>query len=108
MQTEKILFTTTVLAATALARFRLVNFAGSQAVAGERALGVAVADFDLGEQAGVNARGEMLVEAGAAIARGAAVQADATGRAITLAAGVQVGEARDAATAAGEFIRITR
>ena len=108
MQTEKIILTTTLQAATALARFRLVNFAGGQAVAGERAVGVSNAAYDVGEQAGVSARGEMLVEAGAAIARGAAVQADATGRAITLAAGVQVGEARDAATAAGEFIRITR
>jgi len=108
MQTEKILMATTVLAAVALARFRFVNFDGATAGATDAALGVPVTAFDAGEQASVATHGEMLVEAGAAVAAGAAVQSDATGRAITLAAGVAAGRARDAATAAGELIRVLR
>lgn len=106
MKTEIILMAVTIAAATALSRFRLVTYAGAQAVAGERALGVPVTNFDIGEQAGVATHGELLVEAGAAVAVGAQVQSDASGRAITLAAGVPFGVARDAATAAGDIIRV--
>lgn len=108
MKTEKILLTTTILAAAALGRFTLVNFAGATCAAGERALGVPVTDFDAGEQAGVATHGELLVTAGAAVAAGAQVQADASGRAVTLAAGVAFGTARDAAAAAGDIIRVLR
>lgn len=108
MKTEKILMAVTVLAATALARFRFANFAGETANATDAALGVPVTNFDIGEQASVATHGEMLVEAGAAVALGAQVQSDATGRAITLAAGVPFGRARDAATAAGDIIRVLR
>lgn len=108
MQTEKILLAVTVLATSALARFRFANFAGATANATDAALGVPVTAFDAGEQASVATHGEMLVEAGAAVALGAQVQSDATGRAITLAAGVAAGRARDAATAAGDIIRVLR
>ncbi len=106
MKTEKILLAVTILAAVALTRFRLVNYAGAQAIATDRALGVANTDYAQGEHAGVNARGELLVEAGAAITAGAQVQPDASGRAITLAAGVAFGTARDSAAAAGDIIRV--
>jgi hypothetical protein len=46
------------------------------------------------------------VRSGAAIAAGAAVQSDATGRAITLAAGVRIGVAWSAATAAGQLVAV--
>ena len=108
MLTEKILMATTVLATSALARFRFANFAGATANATDAALGVPNANYDIGEQAGVGTHGEILVEAGAAIAVGAQVQSDATGRAITLAAGVAAGRARDAAAAAGDIIRVLR
>lgn len=108
MQTEKILLTATIQAAAALAALRFVNFAGGQAVATDVALGVANANYDAGQQAGVNTHGELLVEAGGAISVGAQVQPDASGRAITLAAGTAFGRARDAATAAGDFIRVLR
>lgn len=106
MKTGKILLATTVLAAAALTRLRLVDFAGAPAAAGVRALGVANATYDTGEQAGVDVRGELVVEAGAAVAVGEQVQADATARVVPLAAGVAFGVARDAATAAGDFIRV--
>lgn len=108
MQTEKILLATTVLATAALSRFRFVAFTGAPAVAADAALGVPVTNFDLGEQASIATHGELLVEAGAAIALGAQVQPDASGRAITLAAGVPFGRARDAAAAAGDIIRVLR
>ena len=108
MLTEKILMATTVLATSALARFRFANFAGATANATDAALGVPNANYDIGEQAGVATHGEILVEAGAAVAVGAQVQSDATGRAITLAAGVAAGRARDAAAAAGDLIRVLR
>jgi hypothetical protein len=106
MQTEKVLLTVTVAATAALARFRLVNFAGGVPAAGERALGAAVTNFDAGEQAGVAVRGELLLEAGAAVALGTPVQSDDLGRVVPLTSGVQAGVARDAAAAAGDIIRV--
>jgi len=108
MQTEKILMATNVAATTALTRLRLVNFAGGTCGAGARALGTANANCDIGEQAGVNTHGELLVEAGAAIAVGAAVESDASGRVVPQSTGVTFGAARDAAAAAGDIIRVLR
>jgi hypothetical protein len=108
MKTEKILLAVTIAAAAALTRFRFVDFTGNVASAGERPLGVATTDFDIGEQASVATHGEILVEAGAAIAVGAEVESDASGRAVTKTTGVAFGVARDAAAAAGDIIRVLR
>lgn len=108
MKTEKILLVTTIAAMVALTRFRFATFAGGVATAGAPALGVPVSSFDAGEQAGVATHGEILVEAGAAIAVGAEVESDATGRAITKTTGAVCGRARDAAAAAGDIIRVLR
>lgn len=108
MTTEKILLAVTIAAAAALTRFRFVDFTGNVASAGERPLGVATTDFDTGEQASVATHGEILVEAGAAIAVGAEVESDASGRAVTKTTGVAFGVARDAAAAAGDIIRVLR
>ncbi|TXT37407.1 MAG: hypothetical protein FD135_3638 [Comamonadaceae bacterium] len=106
MKTEKVLLATTILAAASLARSRLVDYAGAPCGAGVRALGSANANYDAGEFAGVNTHGELVVEAGAAVAVGEAVQSDATARVVPLTTGVEFGAARDAATAAGDFIRV--
>lgn len=106
MKTEKILLTLTVLATAVLSRFRLVGFTGGVCDVGEPALGVAVAGFDVGEQAGVAARGELLVEAGAIVAVGQEVESDLVGCVVPLTTGVVVGRARDAAAAAGDIIRV--
>ena len=108
MKTEKILMAVTIAAAAALTRFRFVDFTGNVASAGERPLGVATTDFDTGEQASVATHGEILVEAGAAVAVGAEVESDASGRAVTKTTGVAFGVARDAAAAAGDIIRVLR
>ena len=108
MTTEKILLAVTIAAAAALTRFRFVDFTGNVASAGERPLGVATTDFDTGEQASVATHGEILVEAGAAVAVGAEVESNASGRAVTKTTGVAFGVARDAAAAAGDIIRVLR
>src|SRR5574344_1912132 len=69
--------------------------------------------FDVGAESGqlasVGVLGVLLVEAGGAIAQGASVTSDATGKAVTITSTEKVnGTALDAATAAGEVIRIVR
>lgn len=108
MQTEKILLTTSVAAAAALSALHFVTYAGGVPTAGQRTLGIANTDYDAGEQAGVKTHGELLVVAGGAVSVGAEVESDAQGRAITRTTGVVAGVARDAATAAGDIIRVMR
>ena len=108
MKTEKILLAVTIAAAVALSRFRFADYSGNVASAGERVLGVPTTDFSAGEQASVATHGEILVEAGAAVAAGAEDESDASGRAVTKTTGIGFGAARDAATAAGELIRVLR
>jgi Uncharacterized conserved protein (DUF2190) len=106
MKTENVLMATGVKATTAITKSRYVRATGAQAGAGDKVLGVADLDAAVGQQATVKTHGILLVEAGAAVAVEARVQSDASGRAITLAAGSDAGLALDAATAAGQFIRI--
>ncbi len=108
MKTQHICLTTTILAAAALVRNRFVGLTGSTCAAGAKALGIAQTNVDAGEQAPVAALGILIVEAGAAIAAGAEVESNATGQAITKATGVSNGFALDAATAAGDVIRVAR
>lgn len=105
---ENIIFTGTVLAASALVKNRFIGFTDATPAAGAACKGVAQDNAATGETVGCKARGWMLVESGGAIAVEAQVQTDNLGRAITLAAGVPLGRALDAATAAGQLIRIDR
>ena len=79
---------------------------GAPSGAGANALGVARYDAAAGEDVAVDALGTTEVEAGAAVAAGALVQADADGRAITRAAGVAVGRAMGAAAGAGSVVQV--
>lgn len=106
MKTSLILATLSVMATAALTAQRFVTAGGGVPAAGAWCPGVANAAFATGEAAGVITHGIVLVEAGAAVAAGAAVQTDNTGRAITLDAGVALGRSLDAATAAGQLIRV--
>lgn len=108
MKTHQPILTTSVTAAAALNRFQFVGFDGAVCAAGAKALGVAEASADAGEQAPVNLLGVILVMAGAPIKAGAEVESDATGQAIPKAAGASSGYALDAAAAGGDVIRILR
>ncbi len=108
MKTEHIVLTISILAAAALPKKRYVTAAGAVPAAGAWCPGVTNASYDAGEQAGVDVQGVILVESGGAIAVDAEVQTDATGCAITKAAGVSLGRTLDAASGAGEYIRVLR
>lgn len=76
--------------------------------AGEAATGVLWNDPASGRAASVVRGGEPMVYAGAAIAVGAEIAADADGKAVTAAStDVILGEARTAAGAADELVQIT-
>ena len=123
MKTQQVTLTASAPAAVALKARRFVGFAGNVCPQGGPALGVADVDTDAGFMAPVNVSGVILVEAGAAVEAGGKVQSDADGRAVPLAmtqladknsvpfavpAMADNGVAWDAATQAGDLIRILR
>lgn len=96
-----VLIKTVTLTGT-VAEHRLVTLNGVYPAAGARAYGVTPGGGVSGDVADAKIFGEILVEAGAAIAAGDDLEADAVGRVITRVAGVIVGQATIAAGAAGE------
>ena len=101
------LLTLTQVAVSAITACRFVTALGAQAGADANTLGAACAPAAIGEAFSANVRGTTTVEAGAAIALGATLKSDASGRAITWATtGAKVGIALEAATAAGQFIEV--
>lgn len=102
------LITLTVVATGAITANRFVSPAGALAGAAGNAYGVAESAAAIGEKIPVTSHGTAVVEAGAAIAAGALVEADATGRAITKAAGVTLGRLApgEVAGAAGQFVEV--
>ncbi len=92
-----------------LPKQRFVGFDGGVCTAGVKAYGVCDVETDLGQLAPVGVLGVLLIEAGGAIAQGASVTSDATGKAVAITSTEKVnGTALDAATASGEVIRIVR
>lgn len=91
----------TVSAAAALTAHRFVGHDGDLAGAGANALGVTRTDAALDEQVAVDVIGTAQVESGGALAAGALVESDASGRAITKSAGVTVARLAPGASAAG-------
>lgn len=109
IKTHQPILTTSITATADLEhKHRFVAMDGAYCAAGARALGTLEVETDAGQQAPVNVLGIVLVEAGAAVLADTPVESDATGRAITRDAGVQLGVTIDAATAAGDIIRIVR
>jgi len=95
-----------LLAGTVVAD-RFVTVAGAQTGADGYALGVARAAGVAAERVGVTVQGTAVVEAGAAIAAGATLKVDASGRAITwVTSGARVGIALQAASAVGDKIEV--
>lgn len=87
---------------------RFVTVAGAQSGAAGNALGVARTAGVSGDVVPVDVVGTTIVETGAAIAVGALVEADSSGRAVTKSAGVTLGRLApgQSATAAGQFVEI--
>lgn len=108
MSTQSIsILTLSLAAAGAIAAARFVTPLGAQAGADANTIGAACSAAAIGERVPVDVRGTTTVEAGAAIAQGATLKSDASGRAITWAAsGAKVAIALEAATAAGQFIEV--
>lgn len=106
--TEQITLIGSIVAAAALIKARFVSYADGVPAAGAACKGVSGDSAAVGESVSIKARGWIIVESGAAVARGADVETDNVGRAITRNAGVSLGRALDAATAAGQFIRVDR
>lgn len=107
--TENPIFARTHKAGGALIADRFVkgpNAAIVQTVAGDNATGVVKMAAVSGDFVNVVTDGDTRVEVGAAVSDNDLIQSDATGRAITKAAGATVGRALCAATAAGQFISV--
>lgn len=100
--------TLTMVLAGAVAASRFVSTALAQAGAGDYTYGVARTAGEIGEAIPVDTIGTAVIETGGAILAGAQVQADASGRAITIGAGVAVGRLApgESSSAAGQFVEI--
>lgn len=106
MQSKTILMLS-VIAAVALIENRFVSPMGGMPTAGGNTLGVVESDAAAGEITPVAHLGTAVVEASAAIAKGAAIETLADGRAVTADAGIVVARALEAAAAAGQLIEVT-
>ena len=96
-----------VVATAVLTACRLVSPTGGLPADGGNALGAAKSDAAIGETCPVITLGTAVLEASAAIAKGAAVESGADGRIETKSAGVTIGRALQAAGAAGDKIEVT-
>lgn len=100
----------TVIAPATVEQYTFLNFAGAQAGAGAKSFGVTMDGTTYAnEPVGIAIDGVVLVKTGGAIAVGAAVASDASGRAITLpGTGTPAinGYAVEEATAANQYIAI--
>ena len=96
----------TAIAAEALTENRFVAPDDGLPDAGGNTLGVANMSTEAGAATPVITIGTASVEASAAIAKGAAIETLADGRAVTQSSGVTVARAREAATQAGDVIQV--
>jgi len=106
-QAIPLLTLTLALTGTVVAN-RFVAGDGTQTGAAGNALGVGRTAGVSGEHIPVDVIGTAVVETGAAIAANALIEADASGRAVTKAAGVTLARLApgEVATAAGQFVEI--
>lgn len=97
----------TMVATAAITACRFVTAGGTVTVADANSCGVSRSAAAIGENFAYDAGGTTIVESGAAVTVNASVKSDSTGRAIDWAtSGVKLGQALQAATAAGQFIEV--
>lgn len=108
MKTEQPILITSITATEDLssAKNLAIAYNGAICVDGDLALGILAADTNNGEQAPVIVQGIALVKSGGAISITNIVEADSEGRAILSSTGRPFGRALDAASGAGEYIRV--
>lgn len=105
--TQKItLLNLSLLAAAAITAERFIDHGGNVATAAGNAAGVAETAGAIGDLISTTVLGTAIVTAGGAIAKGAAVEVGATGKAVTKSAGIAVGRALQAAAADGDRIEV--
>lgn len=98
-----------IKAQTDLLKQRFIGFDGNLCAAGAKAYGICDVEIESGQFAPAAILGILLVEAGGAVAAKAKITSDASGRAVAITSNEEVnGYALDAATAAGDIIRIVR
>lgn len=100
------ILTLTKRATAALTADRFVSPTVGLPAAGGNTFGVARSNTANAALAPIDVLGTSIVEASAAIADGAAIEALADGRAVTRTTGVTVARANQAATGAGQFIEV--
>ncbi|MFZ2452590.1 MAG: capsid cement protein [Methylovulum miyakonense] len=108
MRNSNPIMTLTVILAGVAAACRFISTARVQAGAGVNTYGVTRTAGVSGDAVPVDMLGTAVVETGAAIAAGALVETDASGRAITKSAGATVARLApgESASAAGQFIEV--
>lgn len=98
--------TITIVATGTITALRLVNALGAHQAAHEAA-GVALYDTDNGSNISVGVAPIEVIESGAACTAGGGLKTDSSGRVVNQGgSGIIVGYALDAATDAGQFIRV--
>lgn len=91
----------------AIAASRFVQLDGTQSAAGEYAAGIShYAGVANGDYIPFTELGRDILEVGAAVAIGAAIESDAQGRGITKTTGITLARAVTGAAAAGEFVEV--
>lgn len=104
---QSLLFSISLIAASAITGQRFVDWQGNIAAADEDTPGVAQSDAVAGQAFAVNVLGTAMVMSGGAIAVGGPVKVGANGKAIAQGgAGAIVGRAVTASTAADQLIEI--
>ena len=108
MRNFKPIMTLTAVLAGTVAASRFVNTSLTLAGAGVNTYGVARTAGVSGDAVPVDMLGTAIVETGAAIAAGAAIESDASGRAITKSTGVTAARLApgESASAAGQFVEV--
>ena len=92
--------------ASGVVKNRFIRFDGTYGLEGAKSLGVVNADTNVNEYAPVTVKGVALIEAGGPISMGSAIETFDDGLAAPLTSGTLEGYAMDAASAAGQIIRI--
>jgi hypothetical protein len=108
MKTNLSILALTAVATSAVTAARFVTHAGAHAGAAANTLGVSRTDAAVGQAFSVDVIGTAVVEAGGAIAAGAAVETDAQGRAVTKNAGPTVARLApgESAVQAGDLVEV--